>query len=66
VALPTKASEHGRALCQFRSFMQDDTQKRTVDLKAAIVMNETQFPEFIHEKIHPGAGRSNHSSKHLL
>jgi hypothetical protein len=46
--------------------MQDGTQKRTVDLKSAIVMNETQFLEFIHKKIHPGAGRANHSSEHLL
>jgi hypothetical protein len=46
--------------------MQDDTQKRTVNLKAAIVMNETQLPEFVHEKIDSGPRRANHSREHLL
>jgi hypothetical protein len=35
-------------------FVQDNTQEGTVDLKYAIVMNEPQFLEFIHEKIDPG------------
>jgi hypothetical protein len=34
--------------------VQDDTQERFVDLKSAIVvLNEAEFPEFVHEKIHP-------------
>jgi len=37
-----------------------------VNLKSAIVMNEAQFPEFIHEKIHPRARCANHFREHLL
>jgi hypothetical protein len=37
-----------------------------VNLKSAIVMNKTKFPEFIHEKADPGARRVNHSRQHLL
>jgi hypothetical protein len=40
--------------------VQDETQQGTVDLKASIVMNEAQFPEFVHEKIDSGARRANH------
>src|SRR6267378_59254 len=29
-------------------------------------MNETQFPEFVHEKIHPRARCANHFREHLL
>ena len=37
-----------------------------MDLKSAIVMNEAQFPEFVHENTHLGARCANHSSQHLL
>ena len=37
-----------------------------MDLKSAIVVNEAQFPEFIHEKIHPRARCANHFREHLL
>ena len=47
-----------RELC--RSFVQDNTQKGSVDLKPAIVVNEAQFLEFIHEKIAPRARCANH------
>jgi hypothetical protein len=40
--------------------MQDDTQKRVVDLKSAIVMNEAEFPEFIHKQIHPRSRSAHH------
>jgi hypothetical protein len=33
--------------------VQDDAQERSVDLKAPIVLDETQLPEFVHEKINP-------------
>jgi hypothetical protein len=33
---------------------QDDIQERLVDLKSAIVvLDEAEFPEFVHEQIHP-------------
>jgi len=35
--------------------VQDDTQERTVDLKAAIVFDEAHFLELVHEKIESGA-----------
>jgi hypothetical protein len=35
-------------------------------VKSAIVSNEAQFPEFIHEKIDPGARGANHFRQHLL
>jgi hypothetical protein len=34
------------------SVVQYNTQKRRVDLKAAVVLDESQFPEFVHEEIH--------------
>jgi hypothetical protein len=32
-------------------FVQDYAQERSVDLKSAVVLDEAQFPEFVHEKI---------------
>ena len=40
--------------------VQDNTQKGFVDLKSAIVMNEAQFPKFIHEKVDSGARCADH------
>lgn len=37
-----------------------------MDVESAIVFNEAQFPEFIHEKIDPGARCANHFRQHLL
>jgi len=38
-----------------------------VDLKSAIVvLNEAEFPEFIHEKVDSGARCANHFRQHLL
>ena len=33
---------------------------------AAVVVNETQFSKFVHEKTHAGSGRSDHLRKGLL
>jgi hypothetical protein len=58
--------------CQFPKrakvglLVQDDTEEGAVDLKPAIVMNEAQFPEFVHEEVYPGARRANHFRQHLL
>ena len=40
--------------------MQDNTQEGSVDMEPAIVLNEAQLLEFIHEKIDPGARCSDH------
>ena len=37
-----------------------------MDLKSAIVMNEAQFPEFVHENTHVGARCANHFRQHFL
>jgi hypothetical protein len=34
--------------------VQDNTQEGFVDVDLAVVLDETQFPEFVHEKIDPG------------
>ena len=46
--------------------MQDDAQQGTVNLKSAVVVNETQFPELVHEEVDSGARGANHSREHLL
>jgi hypothetical protein len=46
--------------------VKDHTQEGTVHMKSAIVTNEAQFPEFIHEKIDSGASCANHLRQHLL
>jgi hypothetical protein len=48
------------------SIVQDNAQKGTVDLESAIVVNEAQFPEFIHKKIHPRARGADHFRQRLL
>jgi hypothetical protein len=37
-----------------------------MDLDPAVVLNETQFSKFVHEKTHAGSRRSNHLRKSLL
>jgi hypothetical protein len=37
-----------------------------VDLQPAIVVNESQFPEPVHEEAHPRAGCADHFGQHLL
>jgi hypothetical protein len=38
----------------------------TLDLKAAVVMNEAQFSKFVHEETHAGPRRADHLRKRLL
>src|ERR1700730_9394880 len=49
-----------------RLVVQNDIQQGTVDFDAAVVVNKTQFSEFVHEKTHAGPGRSDHLRKRLL
>jgi hypothetical protein len=37
-----------------------------MDLKSAVVMNEAQFPEFVHEKIYTRPRCADHFRQHLL
>jgi len=46
--------------------VQDDTEEGIVDLNLAVVLDEAQFPEFVHEKIDSGARCANHLREHLL
>jgi hypothetical protein len=47
-------------------FVQDNTEEGIVDLNLAIVLDEAQFPEFVHEKIDTGPCCANHLRQHLL
>jgi hypothetical protein len=47
-------------------FVQDNTQEGSVDVETAIVLNEAQLPEFVHEEVNPGAGCSDHFRQSLL
>src|SRR5208283_4380265 len=49
-----------------RLLMQDEIQQRTVDLDAAVVVNEAKFSKLVHEKAHARPGRSDHLRKRLL
>jgi len=47
--------------------VQDNTEEGRVDVETVIVVfNEAEFPEFVHEKIHPRPRGPNHFSEHLL
>src|ERR1700680_1985532 len=47
--------------------VQDNTQEGIVDLKSAIiVLNEAEFPKFIHEEIDPRPRCANHFRQRLL
>jgi len=46
--------------------VQDNTQERSIDLKIAVVLDEAQFPELIHEKIDAGTRCANHLGQRFL
>jgi len=46
--------------------VKDDTQEGIVDVNLAVVFDEAQFPEFVHEQIDPGPCCANHLRQHLL
>ena len=47
------------------SVVKDDVEKGTVDLKLAVVANEAQFPEPVHEEIDSRAGCAHHLRQRL-
>jgi hypothetical protein len=48
------------AFVEARSIMQNYVEQRAVDLQAAVVVNETQFPEPVHEKAYSGTSGTHH------
>src|SRR6266481_3704221 len=46
--------------------VQDNTQEGIVDLDLAVVLDEAQFPELVHDKIDPRPRCANHFRQHLL
>jgi hypothetical protein len=37
---------------RIESLVQHDAQERSIDLNPAVVLDESQLPEFVHEEIH--------------
>src|SRR5580658_564208 len=48
------------------SIVQDHTEQGIVHMQTAVIIDESQFLEFIHEKIDSRPCRSNHLSQRLL
>ena len=46
--------------------VKDNTPEGIVDVDLAVVLDEAQFPEFVHEKINPGPRGADHLRQHLL
>ena len=61
-----KSPPQDEALCPGALIVEDNTQERTVDVKAAVVPDETQFLEFVHEEVDPRTRCANHFSQQLL
>jgi len=53
------------ASCE-RSVVEDDVHERIVDAQPAIVLNGPEFPEFVHEEVHPFSGGANHLGQRFL
>lgn len=46
--------------------MQDDVEQRAVYLQTAVVLDESQFPEAVHEEADAGAGSPHHFGERFL
>ncbi len=45
---------------------EQDTEEGAVHLQTVVVIDKTQFPESVHEKIDSGTGRTNHFGQGFL
>ena len=54
------AGDPRTAFVETRSIMQNYVEQRTVDLQTTVVVNETQFPEPVHEKAYSGTSGTHH------
>ena len=52
--------------CGDRSIVKDDTQERAVHLEPAVVFDQPELAELVHEEVHPGARRADHFRERLL
>src|SRR5258708_4690780 len=50
----------------FESVVQHDAQERSIDFNSAVVLDETQLPEFVHEQIDACARGADHLRQRLL
>jgi hypothetical protein len=55
-----------RSGAKVNSVVQDNAKEGIVDVDLAVVLDETQLPEFVHEEIDPGPRCANHLRQHLL
>ena len=46
--------------------MQDHVQQGIMDLELSVVLDKTQFAEFVHEKAHARSGRADHFRQRFL
>ena len=46
--------------------MQDDFEEGFIDRDFTVVLDETEFPEFVHEEIHARTGGADHVGESLL
>jgi len=46
--------------------VKDDAEEGAIDLQAAVVFDEAELAEFVHEEIDAGAGGADHFGKHFL
>src|SRR5258708_39408529 len=53
-------------LIYLRPFVQDGVEQRTVNLDFSVVVDESLFPEFVHEKAYAVSGRADHFRQGFL